>query len=105
MALRQAESRVWTSIRSSGCRTPVLQSVFTVRARVRRGFEAPTLTHRHLEPRPACATRGLATVTSGPTPKLATETTVIPSSIPMINPENSYDIVIIGAGNAGLALA
>jgi hypothetical protein len=104
MALRQAESRVWASIKSNGCRTPVLRSGFAVRARVRRGFVASTSTHRHLEPRP-CVTRELATVANGPGTTQRVEAPEAYASIPPIDPQNSYDIVIIGAGNAGLALA
>lgn len=59
---------------------------------------------RTSSPRPTVRSQALA-----PLPRFASTLNTTPvadaSSVPVISAENTYDVVIIGAGNAGLALA
>jgi NADPH-dependent 2,4-dienoyl-CoA reductase/sulfur reductase-like enzyme len=93
--------QIASTAKTASKRGPILASIgqSAPAARMRTRSYSP----RASSCRPTLNTRALA-----PLPRFAStlnEKPVATSPVPTISAENTYDVVIIGAGNAGLALA
>jgi ubiquinone biosynthesis monooxygenase Coq6 len=97
-----------TTARSASKRAPTLASIAqrapATTLRTRSGLSRTVASRSRIPARSSSvlASRYYATVSSSSTASPTVEAT---TPVPPISPQNTYDIVIIGAGNAGLALA
>jgi NADPH-dependent 2,4-dienoyl-CoA reductase/sulfur reductase-like enzyme len=105
MAFRHSEPWLRATLRTSASHSPVRSSIRVLggRARARQSLHTSPVATR-LETRPALAARGYASIASSPA-VVQHGIDDVQDSLRAITSEDSYDIVIIGAGNAGLALA
>lgn len=88
----------------SASRAPILGGSVALRSTAPTGLLRTTPTRQRLAQRHSASSslqRSYATHTTHTTPSSVESS----SSIPDISPEDTYDIVIIGGANAGLALA